>query len=293
MVDTANSVGLSRLAAVVSTSASAMSAWVDGVRGGGSLDDALRALHPIVGADLSLIARLSRADGRCRLISAHDCQAGKLFSSGAAFPVVGNLLCQSRQVPKAGSVWSLREAQEAISGDAPVWLDRRIGEMALREVLGVALEAREGVVDVVEFQFRRESKGPGRELLAAIAGELARTWSRRLPGVGEREVTRPRLVGEDEYGIAAGVDILSADNPAELSRSEFRTCMLLREGLKVRDIRERLGVSEATVRSHLSAIYAKTGRAGQVELLHLLLGQRQLSSGRNEPRREGRSGTFG
>ena len=44
------------------------------------------------------------------------------------------------------------------------------------------------------------------------------------------------------------------------------------EGLSARDMARRLSLSEATVRSHLSAIYSKLGVSGRIELLARLKG---------------------
>ena len=44
------------------------------------------------------------------------------------------------------------------------------------------------------------------------------------------------------------------------------------EGLSARDMARRLSLSEATVRSHLSAIYSKLGVSGRIELLASLKG---------------------
>ena len=65
--------------------------------------------------------------------------------------------------------------------------------------------------------------------------------------------------------------ILGPSNPAGLSRAEYRICALLGVGLTARLISERLGITEATVRSHLRNIYAKTSTSGQYELLHRIL----------------------
>lgn len=56
-----------------------------------------------------------------------------------------------------------------------------------------------------------------------------------------------------------------------LSAAEARTALALAQGLPVREIAERAGVQENTVRWHLKQSYAKTGTRGQTELVRLLL----------------------
>lgn len=53
----------------------------------------------------------------------------------------------------------------------------------------------------------------------------------------------------------------------ELTPAERRVLELALEGRSVREITDALVLSEATVRSHLSRIYAKLGVRGRVELL--------------------------
>jgi Response regulator containing a CheY-like receiver domain and an HTH DNA-binding domain len=59
---------------------------------------------------------------------------------------------------------------------------------------------------------------------------------------------------------------------SELSPREREVLDSATEGLSVRDMARRLSLSEATVRSHLSAIYSKLGVSGRLELLASLKG---------------------
>jgi DNA-binding CsgD family transcriptional regulator len=52
-----------------------------------------------------------------------------------------------------------------------------------------------------------------------------------------------------------------------LSPAESEVLDVAVQGLSVRDIAQRLSLTEATIRSHLSAIYSKLGVSGRVELL--------------------------
>lgn len=61
-------------------------------------------------------------------------------------------------------------------------------------------------------------------------------------------------------------------DPAPLSPREREVLDAAVDGLSARDIARRLSCTEATVRSHLSAIYSKFGVAGRVELLARLNG---------------------
>jgi PAS domain S-box-containing protein len=57
---------------------------------------------------------------------------------------------------------------------------------------------------------------------------------------------------------------------AALTRREREITERLRDGLRVATVAERLGLSQSTVRNHLSAAFAKLGVRSQAELLELL-----------------------
>ena len=65
-------------------------------------------------------------------------------------------------------------------------------------------------------------------------------------------------------------NIMTAANPLGLSRSEYRVCMMIRQGYLAKRIAQELVVQECTVRTHLRSIYGKAGVSGHVELLHRL-----------------------
>jgi DNA-binding CsgD family transcriptional regulator len=73
-----------------------------------------------------------------------------------------------------------------------------------------------------------------------------------------------------------------------LSPAESQVLDVAIQGLSVRDIAQRLSLTEATIRSHLSAIYAKLGVSGRVELLARMNGaapqhQTQYAGDRAQP----------
>jgi len=65
--------------------------------------------------------------------------------------------------------------------------------------------------------------------------------------------------------------ILSCDNPARLSRAEFRLCVFLSRGYSNESARRELGISDSTLRTHLRSVYQKTGASSLPELLYQLL----------------------
>lgn len=147
----------------------------------------------------------------------------------------------------------------------------------------ITLSWKDHLADLIELQFSARPGPQTLELLTHLASEAAHVWSQRRSGLVSTLMaahTR-RTTREIE---PAHRKILDQDNPYGLSRSEYRVCAYLREGLKPAEIAEGLDVSITTVRSHLRGIYAKTGLAGQVEVLHRM-GQDELEQYR-EPTRD-------
>ena len=56
-----------------------------------------------------------------------------------------------------------------------------------------------------------------------------------------------------------------------LTGSELRVLLAMSPGLSVKEAADMLGISEATAKTHLQNIYAKTGTSKQTELMHLFM----------------------
>jgi len=91
----------------------------------------------------------------------------------------------------------------------------------------------------------------------------------------------------DDIGIAAMDDWVVVDDllraehlpdVSTLSEREREVLALALDGLSAQAIADRMSLTEATVRSHLSRIYSKLGVAGRVELLAQMNGGRPLNS---------------
>ena len=66
--------------------------------------------------------------------------------------------------------------------------------------------------------------------------------------------------------------LLDTANPARLSRTEFRICLLLSQGLNLSSVGDELEVSPATLKAHIRRILLKTGARSFAELLARLIG---------------------
>ncbi|MGL4319725.1 MAG: response regulator transcription factor [Paracoccaceae bacterium] len=108
-------------------------------------------------------------------------------------------------------------------------------------------------------------------LLKELAVVMVASWGNRQPGlVTARIIALSRRHMPRGSLTSRAVAILDYSNPYGLSPAEFRVCAMIGQGLAARRIAQELHLSEATVRSHQRAIYAKTELGGQMEVMYHL-----------------------
>lgn len=242
--------------------------WVAALHGGGRFQHALERLTRLLGGEAGLAIRHAECTGRQRQIAV-AVPDGELPVQRRR-SVTRDALGESLGSLRAGAVWVLSEARRDATFLEEQWVSEQLESLGIRDVAAIFLGTKAGCVDYCEIQFRQVVARQTRARLDDLAPVLSRAWEERLPGTAERLIAR-RRAREDKAGAGHGSDLLGVGNPAELSRCEYRICVLVREGLLARAIAEQLVVSESTVRSHLRSIYAKTGAAGHVDLLHRLI----------------------
>ncbi|MES0827678.1 helix-turn-helix transcriptional regulator [Ruegeria sp. SCP11] len=240
--------------------------WSHALNGSNNIPEVLDQLLRIVYADAALIVRTSKPSGKADYIARCCLQEGKAFptqpQTKAEF-----VLGDSAEAAKAGSIWKFSDMKD---DNAPIFPFSRAKLNGIGEVIVIPLEAKAGHVDYLELHYLLQPREFEMDLLSIMASTLASGWSRRVPGTISARLEqgrghRLRAVESDSY-----VPILDPQNPADLSRCEFRICAMMKEGMTVKKISQSLSVCPTTVRSHLSSIFAKTGVSNQVELLHQL-----------------------
>lgn len=168
--------------------------------------------------------------------------------------------------PKPGSVWFKTLTELEVDPRLERFHRRRL----LTELAVILLAVEEKSAMFLEMHFSVH-RGVGQHaLITMCAPTLADTWSRRKPGLMTELILQRSRPNPTPVATAP---ILSTDNPARLSRAEFRVCLLLSRGLSTKRVCSELRISESTLRSHLRNIYAKTEACSQSELLYLLLSQ--------------------
>lgn len=240
--------------------------WVASLHGKGEFGEALGRLARLVGAEAAIAARFVESQDRHRQIAVAERLGGhaaplRAQGVGHGVPELASL--------RAGAISVLSEVRGEASFVEREWLSEGLKARGICDAAVVVLGSRGGCIDYAEFLFRQGIRRRDRALLAEMVPALATAWGGRLPGTVERLVAQTRF-RDDRQRAGRQDHILAPSNPAGLSRSEYRICALVREGLVAKAIAEELVLRESTVRSHLRSIYAKTGAAGHVDLLHRL-----------------------
>jgi DNA-binding CsgD family transcriptional regulator len=105
-------------------------------------------------------------------------------------------------------------------------------------------------------------------LLNSLAPVLSETWRNRAQGLFTENLLHRAEVHRAPQG---GKAILSTDNPARLSRAEYRVGLMLSRGLSTDEVKSALNIRESTLRTHLGNLYAKTHAQSLSELVYLLV----------------------
>jgi DNA-binding CsgD family transcriptional regulator len=225
------------------------------------LEEALLRTVDCFGADCGSIVRirLNTLEGRSVAVAASS--KGK---SAAISSIAGQVIGENAKVFKVGIPFlmsSLEDSWGLHSESIEAWKKKTSG----RGDVGFACVSRASHdADFLELHFGNGQNTLWDREAGWYTAALARVFEVRRPGLITE--TLARKTSKSNKKTTEGVSILGADNPAGLTRTEFKVCLLLSRGLAVKVVVAEMGVSIATVRSHLRNIYAKTGIGGFHEL---------------------------
>lgn len=245
----------------------AIAQWCECLQGNAPLRQAIEMLARSAGVEAIALTRAARAnDGELNSLffdyapAAHRAHPlERSFAKGVLGPYF-------RQ-PRPGSVWF--KTLTGIEPDPRLESFHRARHLTELAVIPLSLEEKSTMFLEMHFSVHR---GEGQHAtINMCAPTLADTWSRRKPGLMTELILKRNRPNPTPIVDAP---ILSADNPAGLSRAEFRVCLMLSKGLSTKAVRAQQGISESTLRTHLRSIYAKTETSSQAELLYLLLSAR-------------------
>lgn len=245
----------------------AIESWCEALHGNVSLARAVRDLAVGLGADAALLVRTHSSDGRPSRIAAYD----RLTAAETARPLNQSYADMAfgpeMRRPRPASVW----LTSLIGGPPCAVLSefqahRRFGDFGT-----MILAASGSVRDHLELHFRAETSRELQLMLSEVVPTMARTWANRQVGLVTRTVINHRMAQHMRPSRPTQGPVLGYANPYRLSRAEFRVCVLLSRGHSVQSVCTELSLADATVRTHLRNIYAKTETGGLAGLVFLLL----------------------
>lgn len=254
--DENNSIQLGMVEAIVS--------WCNCLQGQIRVGEALRLVSASIDAETAILSRVSRQyNGRTRIITQdRDSDRDEIVVDRSFARAV---LQEYMGKAQLGTIWLSRLAHEEMDADLRHFQMRaKLGETV---VIPIGTGAK--TIDFIEFHFRTAPNRSQHAALNVLASNLTKTWTNRKPGLFASSMphARSKLALQPEESAP----ILSDKNPARLSRMEYRVCVLLNRGHSPCELREELGISEATLRTHLRNVYSKTGAENLPRLLYQLV----------------------
>ncbi len=243
--------------------------WMNALHGASEAQDVLKSLVHLVRADAANLLRADETTDRIRYVARHDVGAGRFLTS-APYTYLREIMGASLHVARPGSIWCLSEVIAADDRAHSDGLGSQTDRPAISEALILTLATGKSRADFLEIQFCSEPLQHNLDLLRVLSGTLVTCWQRRTPLTVKKWLVRSQVNPVGKQSQTSEVVLLDANNPAGLSRAEFRVCSMLNQGMTVKVIAATLALSESTIRCHLSSIFSKTGATCQVELLGLM-----------------------
>lgn len=250
---------------------SAIACWYECLHGKSTLHRALGMISEAIHAEAIVLARVPRRTGGSGRLVAHD-----TLNKPNQAPAIGKSFARTLLGPyleksKPGSAWF----SSLISDQPEPSLEQFQRRRRLAELVIIPLAMDEKHIDLLEIHFPSKPGSSARIMINHVAEIFAQSWRNRAPGTFTNTQLRFSKIKTNEV---SGVPILSMENPARLSRAEFRVCVMLSKGKSVSRAQEELAISSSTVRAHLRNIYDKTGVESLSELLYQLISLAPYSS---------------
>lgn len=241
--------------------------WTQALIAKGDLGEVLERVMQLLKADAAVISRLSTEGNTTRYVERCYVQTGKVWSTPPR-SYVKTVIGENLPTAIRGSIWKLSDRRSCDYTKVPS-VDSEFPEQ-LMEIIMSPMEVHKGHADIFELHYCHRPTQHDLDFAIMLIGTLSSGWHRRVSGFVVKRLTQNRkyicLNNNDQDDIP----ILDVENPAGLSRCEFRICSLLQEGMTVNVIAKTLSIAPVTVRTHLSSAFSKTGTCNQVGLLYEL-----------------------
>lgn len=253
-----------------------IASWCGGLHGSMALADALSALARGFGAEAAVVSRHQVKQDRPRAVAIHD----SCIEQSDELTIIRRPMCQDvlgylYGKAKASTVWFLSDHVEDANWVPSQTLEHWLASRRISEIVVIVLAGTVTHQDCIELHFERPLAYSEKLEFESLVPTFVRSWGGRKSGLVTQAQMDARMIrhcgAAESARLSPAMPILGVSNPAKLSRAEFRVCVMLSRGLSVKGVTEELGLSEATVRSHLRSIYSKTEVSGMQELMYRIL----------------------
>lgn len=255
----------------------AVAQWCECLHGRDPLLKSLEILAMGLNAEIVALVRYARGSGSAGRTVAWDrggpdVRGGRL-QCGFAHSLMGPYFDAARP----GSLWF----RSMVEADLSPELTEFHAARQLRELAIIPLESNARFIDMIELHFHDKLRGHQQLILNSLAPVLARTWQNRAQGLFTESLLRlaPPPPQTDM------TPILSVENPARLSRAEYRVSLMLSRGMSIDQVMEELRIRESTLRTHLGNLYAKTGCTNLCDLVFRLTSAAPFGAAPQRPAR--------
>lgn len=239
----------------------AVAQWCECLHGSDPLLRSLEGLAAGLNAEIVAVARYPH-DGRSAVRSVIWDRKGDDHNGAGKRSFARALIGAYLEAARPGSLWFRSTVETSGANDVAEFHAAR----QLRELAVIPLQGSSKFIDTFEIHFSDRLRSQQQVVLTSLAPVLARTWRNRAEGLFTEALLRVSPATErNEVGR-----ILSVENPARLSRAEYRVSLLLSRGLSIQEVKSELCIRDSTMRSHLSSLYAKTNCSSLSELVFCL-----------------------
>ncbi|WP_170437574.1 helix-turn-helix transcriptional regulator [Ruegeria arenilitoris] len=240
----------------------ALISFIQWSQGGVVLDAALTEVVNAFGADCGTLSRVWLNKGGSRIAARADTR-DQTISRPLFLSFTNDVIGPFASKPKKGVVFSLKDHGKPVNEFSAVVLDW-ISHRKLHDILFVCLDNQGCEIDFLELHFAKGLEPGWREAIETVAPEISEIYRNRRAGLITEAISRQSVTTIQR--AVNDAPLMSLENPAGLTRAEWRVCVLISRGLSQQSIGSELEIGPATVRTHLKHIYGKTG----MENFHML-----------------------
>lgn len=246
----------------------AIATWCECLQGAMPIRRALQSIAQSLGAEAIALTRAARGNERNSKSIFYDLHPTHTpLADSFAETILGKYFSS----PQTGTIWYRSTVEEDMNPRLALFVRKR----RLSETVIIPLNIDQNSIDFFELHFAYYPNSETHALLNMIGATLSQTWAKRSSGLFTDSVLGSQ---RSERRVEPNKYILSFENPFQLSRAEYRVCVLLSKGLSNNSLCESLNISLSTLRTHLRHIFEKTQTARQAELVYLLLTQKSIAA---------------